>query len=197
MRTRPLLVAAGASAAVAFVASEVAHRLASTRGLDPRRPGTEVGREAILVLGYGNRGPRANAINRYRVRAGLRSMDPRATSSTLILCGGSVMGTEPEARILARYARDELGYRGPLDLEDTSTSTRENIANAIPFLEDADTIRIVSDSVHAAKARPYLRELRPDLAERLARAEEYRVGEVPWMKPTVLVVLLLKRWGWA
>jgi len=197
MRIRPLLVATGAAVALALIGSEVAHRLASTRGLDRRRAGAEVGREAIVVLGYGNRGPRANAINRYRVRAGLRSMDPRATSSTLVLCGGSVMGAEPEARILARYARDELGYRGPLVLEDTSTSTRENIANAIPFLEDADTIRIVSDSVHAAKARPYLRELRPDLAERLARAEEYRVGEVPWMKPTVLVVLLLKRFGLA
>jgi len=195
MRIRSLLLATGAAAAVALAASEVAHRLASTRGLDRRRADAEVGREAIVVLGYGNRGPRANAINRYRVRAGLRSMDPRATSSTLVLCGGSVRGTEPEARILARYARDELGYRGPLVLEDTSTSTRENIANAIPFLEDADTIRIVSDSVHAARARPHLRALRPDLAERLARAEEYRVGEVPWMKPTVLVVLLLKRFG--
>ncbi len=85
MRTRPLLVAAGASAAVAFVASEVAHRLASTRGLDPRRPGTEVGREAIVVLGYGTRGPRANAINRYRVRAGLARWiraPPRAPSSS-------------------------------------------------------------------------------------------------------------------
>jgi len=197
MRIRSLLVATGAAAAVALTVGEVAHRLASTRGLDRAPADAEVGREAIVVLGYGNRGPRANAINRYRVRAGLRSMDPNATSSTLILCGGSVMGTEPEARILARYARDELGYRGPLVLEDTSTSTRENIANAIPFLEDADTIRIVSDSVHAARARPHLRALRPDLAERLRRAEEYRVGEVPWMKPTVLVVLLLKRVGLA
>ena len=30
--------------------------------------------EAIVVLGYGNRGTRANAVNRYRVRAGLRAL---------------------------------------------------------------------------------------------------------------------------
>jgi uncharacterized SAM-binding protein YcdF (DUF218 family) len=194
MRTRRIVVVASTSllAAVAAVllASEAIHRLASTRGLG--RPPGEGGREAVVVLGFGDAGPRANRVNRYRVRAALRSVDPRAASTVLVLCGGSVMGDEPEARILARFAR-ELGYRGPIALEEESRSTRENVRNAIPLLEDADTIRIASDPVHAEEARRILRGLRPDLADRLARAEDYRFGEVAWMKPLAIAVALLRR----
>ncbi|MBD5383364.1 MAG: YdcF family protein [Clavibacter sp.] len=152
-----------------------------------------MGREVVVVLGLGNASPRANRINRYRVRAALRSIDPRAASTALVLCGGSVMGDEPEARILARFARDELGYAGPVVLEEASTSTRENVANAIPLIEDADTIRIVSDPVHAEEARGYLRAARPDLADRLASADDYRFGEMTWMKPLAIAVALLRR----
>ncbi|MBM7412467.1 hypothetical protein JOE38_002290 [Clavibacter michiganensis] len=199
MRTRQLVVGVPAAllAAVGAVllASEGIHRLASTRGLGraPGRPDGAVGREAVVVLGFGNAGPRANRINRYRVRAALRSMDPRADATALVLCGGSVMGDEPEARILARFARDELGYGGRVVLEEASTSTRENVANAIPLVEDADTIRIVSDPVHAEEARAYLRHARPDLADRLARADDYRFGEMTWMKPLAIAVALLRR----
>ncbi|CAQ00945.1 YdcF family protein [Clavibacter sepedonicus] len=199
MRTRRTLVATGvallAAVGAAVLASEGIHRLASTRGLGraPGRPDGTVGREVVVVLGLGNASPRANRINRYRVRAALRSIDPRAASTALVLCGGSVMGDEPEARILARFARDELGYAGPVVLEEASTSTRENVANAIPLIEDADTIRIVSDPVHAEEARGYLRAARPDLADRLASADDYRFGEMTWMKPLAIAVALLRR----
>jgi uncharacterized SAM-binding protein YcdF (DUF218 family) len=198
MRIRRLVLAAPVAVAAlvagALAASELIHRAASTRGLggSPGRPDGSVGREAVVVLGFGDAGPRANRVNRYRVDAALRSMDPRAASTALVLCGGSVMGDEPEARILARYAR-ERGYTGPVVLEEASRSTRENVANAIPLIEDADTIRIVSDSVHAEEARTYLRAARPDLADRLAHAAEYRFGEVTWMKPLAIVVAVLRR----
>lgn len=48
--------------------------------------------DAVVVLGYRNRGARANYINRYRVRAGLRSLDPATDDSVLVLCGGTVAG---------------------------------------------------------------------------------------------------------
>ncbi|WP_182478467.1 YdcF family protein [Clavibacter phaseoli] len=198
MRTRRTLAVAGvaflASVGGVLLASEWIHRLASTRGLGvfPGRPDGAVGREAVVVLGFGNAGPRANRINRFRVRAALRSIDPQADATALVLCGGSVMGDDSEARILARYAR-ELGYAGPVVLEEASRSTRENVANAIPLVEDADTIRIVSDPVHAEEARGYLRAARPDLADRLARADDYRFGEMTWMKPLAIAVALLRR----
>ena len=67
---------------------------ASTRYGDRmhRTPLVMVAVDAVVVLGYRNRGARANYINRYRVRAGLRSLDPAADDSVLVLCGGTVAG---------------------------------------------------------------------------------------------------------
>jgi hypothetical protein len=89
----------------------------------------------------------------------------------------------PEAELMDAYARGRLGYRGPSKLDRTSTSTWENIQNAIPLVEGADTIKIVSNSLHAEKGRAYLWKLRPDLGQRLARGADYRLGEIVLVKP--------------
>lgn len=180
---RPLRFASAiaTAAAIAVLAyGEATHWRASRRRLGSA-PGQ--GTEAVVVLGYGNRGPRANRENRYRVRAGLRSIDPTATRSILVFCGGTVEGPIPEAEIMEAFARDELGYRGASVLEPASRSTWQNIENAIPLIESADAIKIVSNSIHAELARGYLRMLRPDLADRLARGADYRFGEIVWVKP--------------
>jgi len=88
-----------------------------------------------------------------------------------------VHSSVPEARIMARYAR-ERGYRGPIALETGSRSTRENLREIIPLIEDAESIAIVSNSPHAEMARAALAEQRPDLASRLRRAADHRFGEV-------------------
>ncbi|WP_245570928.1 YdcF family protein [Glaciibacter superstes] len=146
------------------------------------------GREAVLVLGYKNRGTRANYINRFRVRAALRSQDCDAQESVLVLCGGSVAGEIAEADLLARYARFELGYTGPILTEPDSRTTWENIQNAIPLIEEFDVIKIVSNSLHAEKARAYVWKLRPDLAQRLVAAKEYRFGEMTFVKPVAALI---------
>ncbi|REJ06678.1 YdcF family protein [Microbacterium bovistercoris] len=134
------------------------------------------------MLGFRNRGTRANAVNRYRVRAALRSLTPDAREAVLVLCGGAVGGEIAEAELLAAYAR-RRGYTGPIRLDTLSRTTRENVRNAIALIEDADAIRIVSNSPHAELARAYLWELRPDLGGRLRRAREQCLGEVLYMKP--------------
>ncbi|KRC63177.1 hypothetical protein ASE14_01880 [Agromyces sp. Root81] len=139
------------------------------------------------MLGYRNRGARANHLNRYRVRAGLRSLHPHATESVLVLCGGGVAGTVPEAELMARYAR-RRGCAGTIRLDRESTTTWENIQNAIPLIEHADAIKIVSNSLHAEKGRAYLWKLRPDLAARLVRAEDHRFGELALVKPLAAVL---------
>lgn len=182
---RLVLAAATVASAVILTFGEVTHWRASRRRLgSPSARGTE----AVVVLGYGNRGPRANRENRYRVRAGLRSIDPAATRSILVFCGGTVEGPVPEAEIMEAYARDELGYRGPSVLESESRSTWQNIENAIPLIESADVIKIVSNSIHAELARGYLWMLRPDLAARLARGADYRFGEIVFVKPVAAVL---------
>ncbi len=61
------------------------------------------------MLGYRNRGTRANIINRWRVRAGLRSAQPGAGPSRLLLCGGAVGGSMAEAELMACYADYRFG----------------------------------------------------------------------------------------
>jgi hypothetical protein len=178
---RPGVIAIAAAAAAVFAFSEATHWRASHRRLGVGT--TTGGLEAIIVLGYKNRGERANYLNRYRVRAALRSIDPSAHESVLVLCGGAVGGRVPEAELMDAYARGRLGYRGPSKLDRTSTSTWENIQNAIPLVEGADTIKIVSNSLHAEKGRAYLWKLRPDLGQRLARGADYRLGEIVLVKP--------------
>lgn len=181
---------AAASGLIALVGwAEVIHWRASWRRLG-QVVGID-GSEVVVVLGVRNRGARANYLNRYRVRAGVRSMSPTAPDSVLVLCGGAVAGTETEADLMARYARDELGYDGPLRLDRDSHSTWENIGNAIPLIENADVIKIVSNSLHAEKARAYLWKRRPDLAHRLQRGEDYRLAEI-----TLAKVFLSLRHAW-
>lgn len=183
-RVSLVVVAVGVVATLVF--GEVAHARASRRRLGDGR--CVAGRDAVVVLGYRNGRPRANYVNRYRVRAGLRSLAPTADERVLVLCGGTVAGQVPEADILERYARDDLGYTGAVRLDRASATTWENVRNVIPLIEDADTIAIVSNSLHAEKARAYLWNLRPDLARRLRRAEDHRFGELTLLKPMAAVL---------
>lgn len=179
------LAAVAVVVTAALAAGELIHWLASRRGLGaaPHHGGTD----AVVVLGYRNPGERANRINRYRVRAGIRSIDPAAPDHLLVLCGGAVAGDIPEAELMARYARDELGFTGVIALDRTSVSTWGNIRNAIPLIEHAASIAIVSNSLHAERGRAYLRALRPDLAARLRRGDDHRFGELTITKPVAVL----------
>ena len=173
-----MFVAVGLAIAV-IVWAEIVHWRSTRRLTRPDRGGSE----AVVVLGYRNRrSARANALNRWRMRAGLRSIDPAAPSSRLIFCGGP-----HEAVVMARYAIEERGYGGEVIREEESRTTWENIQNVIPVLEDVDGIKIVSNPLHAEKARLYLWRQRPDLAARLVRSADYRVGEWAPLKPLFAV----------
>jgi uncharacterized SAM-binding protein YcdF (DUF218 family) len=188
---RPTRVAPAAAVLVAgLLWSEFEHWRSSRRGMGSQ-PGQRGTGEAVVVLGFRNRGTRANAINRWRVRAALRSRQPELGPSRLVLCGGPVGGPVPEAELMACYAREERGYSGVLITELTSRSTWENVRSAIPFIEDADRIKFVSNSLHAEQGRVYLRQLRPDLADRLVPAADYRFGELTLIKPALTA---LGRW---
>lgn len=186
MPVRPLVFTIVSTCAALVVFGEVAHWRASRRRLGQNVPSGSS--EAIVVLGYKNVGNRANYLNRYRVRVALRSIDPAVESSVLVFCGGAVGGEVPEAELMDDYARQSLGYSGASLLDRTSRSTWENIQNAIPLVEQFDTIKIVSNSLHAEKGRAYLWKLRPDLAVRLVKGSDYRLGETIWMKPVAALL---------
>ncbi|MDR6868580.1 uncharacterized SAM-binding protein YcdF (DUF218 family) [Microbacterium resistens] len=177
MRRLILFGPSGLSALVAFLLwGEWVSGRASRRDVPE---GDESTPRAVIVLGYRNRGGRANAVNRYRVRAGLRTM--RTPGDVLILSGGPVAADVPEATLMAEYAVSR-GYTGTVRVERESRSTEENIRNVMPFLTDEGAIAIVSNSLHAERARLLLRALRPELGARLIRADDHRFGEIPVIK---------------
>lgn len=182
---RRLLILVGSITGVLLWGEYVHWRSSRRRMGDPQGSG---GREAVLVLGYKNRGTSANYINRFRLRAALRSQDSDAQESVLVMCGGSVASEIAEADLMARCARFEFGYTGPILTEPDSRTTWENIQNAIPLIEQFDVIKIVSNSLHAEKARAYLWRLRPDLAQRLVAAKDYRFGEMAFVKPVAALI---------
>lgn len=148
--------------------------------------------EVVVVLGFRNRATSANALNRWRVRAGLRSLDSGAVDSRIVFSGGAVGGSTSEAELMCSYARS-IGYSGPLDSETESRSTWENVENVIPLIEQADRIKFVSNPMHAAQARRYLSRQRPDLALRLVRGREYRFGEWMPLKPLFAAIGSFRR----
>jgi uncharacterized SAM-binding protein YcdF (DUF218 family) len=140
--------------------------------------------EAVVVLGYRNPQATANFINRWRVRAGLRSIAAGDRRGTRVIFSGSATSTSAaEAQLMADYAKSVLEFDGTVLLEDRSRTTWENVTNVIPLLEDVDRIKFASQPAHALKARAYLRRQRPDLAERLVLADDYRLGEWLFVKP--------------
>ena len=179
------LIATVAAATAVLLWGEVVHWRSSRRHLGS---GSLAGsREAVVVLGYKNSSHRANLINRYRVLGRIRTQ-PRGQHTTLVLSGGSVSSHIPESEVMARYARDILHYDAELVTETESRSTWENIRNVIPLIEDAGQIKIVSNALHAEKGRLYLRRLRPDLAERLVKSDDYRFGELVLLKPIMAMI---------
>ncbi|MBK0330909.1 YdcF family protein [Brachybacterium sp. MASK1Z-5] len=140
--------------------------------------------EAIVVLGFKNPQPDANFVNQIRVQVALRSIDPTA-ETRLIFSGGPTAATRSEARVMADYAVNELGYQGAYLLEEESRTTWDNIANSLPMIEDVDRIKIASLPAHALKARVYVRRQRPDLASKLVKAADYKFGEWAALKPAL------------
>ena len=111
---------------------------------------------------------------------------------TLIASGGAVHGTVPEADLLRAFIVDRLNWPGSVLVDRDSRSTWENVSNVVPLVEQFDRIIFASNGLHAEKARAYLLRQRPDLAARLAAADDYRFGEMSFFKPLFAAVGLRK-----
>ena len=138
--------------------------------------------EAIVVLGCpSRRDGRTTALQRWRTNLAVRSRDPRATRTLFVFTGRTLArppGEPSEAEVMAAHAVEALGVDPAAVLvEPHATSTRENVAFALPLVREHDVIVLVSTPPHARRARRYLAARAPELAVRLARADDHRFGE--------------------
>lgn len=174
--------------AVSVAASELWHWQASRAAPGASaRPGP--GAQAVVVLGFGSRRHgRLHPMQKWRTDMAVRSLPPAGAEYVLIFSGGHTHGARvSEAETMAAYART-LGIPGDqILLESKATTTWENVSFALPMAEACATIMIVSDSLHAARARRYAAAQRPDLADRLVFADDFRCLERWWLKTGVVV----------
>jgi uncharacterized SAM-binding protein YcdF (DUF218 family) len=70
----------------------------------------------------------------------------------IIVCGGLGKHPPSEARVMAQILRNAGVPQDAIALEDRSTTTGENIVNALPLLATKDVL-IVTDWYHAPRAR--------------------------------------------
>lgn len=174
------LVAVAAGGIAALVWSEWLNRRWSRMLVTERATGSL----AVVVLGFRNPQPTANLVNRWRVRIAVRSIDPADRDiTTLIFSGGATGAGTSEAQLMADYAESAAGSTGRMLIEDQSKTTWENVTNVLPLIENADRITFASQPAHALKARVYLCRQRPDLADRLVPAADYRPGEWFMVRP--------------
>lgn len=175
-RLRSLVVIGAAT----VVASELAHRRASRRvpRLQPGRPC------AVIVLGFRTRRDgRIHPLQRWRTEMAARTL-AAAGDGVLVFSGGAAGGrAEAEAEVMARHARDVLGIPdAQVRVETASLTTWENVRESMPLVAGYEQIAIVSDPIHAARARAYVAEQHPELVERLVGADDYRFLERWWWK---------------
>ncbi|WP_324192874.1 YdcF family protein [Nocardia transvalensis] len=183
-KRRARMTAALGAAAIAVVGcAEGLHWRAARRASAPASGPSRNRTEAIVVLGFPARDDGGtHPLQRWRCRIAARSVDPRC-DGVVVFSGGAVRNGWPEAEVMARYARDRLGVPPErIRTETKAESTWQNIEFTIPLIEHADRIKIASDPMHAARARRYLAQQRPDLAARLAPAADYRPLEYWWLK---------------
>jgi uncharacterized SAM-binding protein YcdF (DUF218 family) len=186
-RTAALLAAGSATALVLwseYVTWKASFDAVPVGNLDPAARGDA---DVALVLGFrSSEDGRTNAIQRWRVRIAVRSVDRRR--ARFVFSGGATRGGVSEAALMARYAVEELGIPvSNVTLEEQSRTTWENIAFSIPLLADATSIVIASNTFHARRARRYLAKQSPELAARLRRGADYRFGELLPLKPYLAI----------
>jgi vancomycin permeability regulator SanA len=134
------------------------------RILDQNEPVNKVpGNCVVLVLGYPTEDDGSlSSVQRVRVEAGVMAYRAR-NCQKLVLSGGAVANQYIEAERMASFAQ-ELGVaKDHIVVEGRSRNTWENIGCSLSYLQKADSITIVSDSLHAKRAKRYLCKQQPFL----------------------------------
>ncbi|MDO5677016.1 MAG: YdcF family protein [Propionibacteriaceae bacterium] len=171
--------AAARIAAVIFALPEAAHRFASAQAYGSPAEGPAA-TEAIIVLGCPTHPDGSlHPLQRWRVDIAARTMNPRVR--VVVFTGTTAKTGVSEASAMAAYARTQGIPDNLCVLEEEALSTWQNLEYSAPLVEEHDVLRLVSDPMHAWRARQFLARQNPQLAAKLAPAVDYRP---------------LERWRW-
>lgn len=167
------------------LAQALAHRTAARPApRSDRGGGQPVGRLGLVVLGRPNgAGGAVHGLQHLRVLAAVRTAAAHPGPVRAVFTGWAgtraTDGDRSEAAVMADHARLRGLRAEEVLLEEESSTTFENVRNALPLVEDCEHIALVSNACHALRGRRHVQQLRPDLAERLVCADDHRWFEAP------------------
>ncbi|MFN0029544.1 MAG: YdcF family protein [Acidimicrobiales bacterium] len=138
---------------------------------------------AVVVLGFpARRDGSPHPVQRWRARLAATTAT-RSGATVAIFTGAGRHGGASEAAVMAQLARDlGMSHGVEVRVETRSTNTWENVANASAMVEDVDRIVIVSDPLHAARARSYWLQQRPQDGGRVFVTDQSGFWDGWWLK---------------
>lgn len=172
---------------LAVVSTELAHAQAASPN---PQPGTK---PVILMLGFHSRRNGApHPVQRWRINLALRTAQAYQCDR-LIISGGYTRGSQSEAGLLAELLAKEANPFVEIRLEERATTTWENVLFSRELLNSDETVVIVSDPLHAARARRYWLKQSPGDQHRVFITGCCGPLDGWWLKgPTAIVEIL--RW---
>lgn len=143
------------------VLAELMHRRAAPR------PAPNGKNPSVVVLGYPSRpGGRPHPVQRWRIKVAKRTIE-RYGARRVVLSGGASRHGPTEAAVMAKLAKS-VGIDPAITiLEPNSTSTWANVENSSRLVAGCDVVILVSDPIHAARARGYWLRQHPSDSQRV------------------------------
>jgi hypothetical protein len=146
----------------------------------------------IVVLGLPGTNPALRAAQRWRVDQALQLWRSGGWER-VVFTGGAVRSAESEAAQMAALAVRSGLDEAAVVLDERSRSTWENVVEASRLVGDADVVAIMSDGLHAARARTYWRDQQGPAAPRLVLGHRHRPFRHLWIRVPSTAVEVLHR----
>lgn len=109
----------------------------------------------VMVLGYpAEEDGSLHPAQRFRVETGV-SLYRQQRCRQIIFSGGAIRNSHVEGRVMAAYARTLGVQESAVAVEPDSRTTWENLGCSAARLEKAERVFLVSDSLHARRAKRY------------------------------------------
>lgn len=167
------------------VLSEIAHAKAATQ--NPSQAGNSI----VIILGFPSKqNGTPSLVQRWRCKLAIKAWKQHKPE-LLIFTGGDTGSGIPESKVMQDLTI-KLGV--PADrthAESESENTWENVKFSIPLTSGYANVYIVSDPLHAARARKYWLKQAPEDSSRVHALNYLKLCESIWMKvPTTLVHLM-------
>jgi vancomycin permeability regulator SanA len=146
---------------------------------------------AVLVLGYPTRADGSpDPVQRFRMSAGVEIYRQNHCGA-LVISGGAAHNQYVEAQTMAELARGAGVPQEHIVIEGKARSTWQNVGYATPLVAAYDRILIVSESLHAFRAKRYACRQDVNLCKRVRAVGRVGPASLWWWRIPASVYELL------